>query len=126
MEREAIKEAAASIHAERRRDSLAAHGSYNRFNPISGDYDPAGIRKGMTGTAGQANGTGHSYADGFRSGGGSTFMHPQAHTYATASDPTEEVLLSRHALDRPYRGSRHIDERINYGKIQLRDSFYKL
>ena len=90
----------------KRRERLGELGSYNRFDPISGAFDPKGIRKGMPGLLGT-----HSYDAGFVSGAKETGMHPQMHTVGGPDDPGESAYPELNGPTpvvgfKSYRGSR--------------------
>jgi len=89
-----------------RRQRLGELGDYNRFNVISGDFDPGGIRKGMAGLQGT-----HSYDAGFVTATRPTGMHPQMHTVGGPDDPGESRYPELNGPTpvvsfRPYQGSR--------------------
>lgn len=126
LAREAFLQDRSAANAAGRRARLSELNGYNSFNPVSGAFDPKGIRKAMEGLPGA-----HSYDAGFVSGARATGMHPQMHTIGGPDDPGEQWRYpslngpTPLVAFRPYEGSRLLPAVAKDGANALAQSHYR-
>ena len=126
LAREAFLQERSVANAAGRRARLSELNGYNSFNPISGAFDPKGIRKAMEGLPGA-----HSYDAGFVSGAKATGMHPQMHTVGGPDDPGEQWRYPNLngptpvVAFRAYEGSRLLPAVAKDGANALAQSHYR-